>query len=286
MFSLGSLRNKIIAWSFVPAAIILTTVALVAYNAYQRATTEMVIQRNQEVVRLAASQVASELAEYSDDLSTLARSLSVNVGNPVALRRALASAANSAAIFDAGVVLLDDHGVVQAAQPPRLDIIGADWSNRPYFQQLLRSGGPLMTDLLPHGPGGEDVVVIGVPISGDRGEFLGVAAGMFRIGPDVSNSFYGSIVKLRLAPSEIVYLVDSAGRALYHSDDARIGLDLSRRDPVRMVTLRKTGAERDANLDGEQIVAAYSTVPGSRGPRHGVGLARSSRPTAITAASC
>jgi HAMP domain-containing protein len=60
-----------------------------------------------------------------------------------------------------------------------------------------------------------------------------------------------------------VYLVDSAGRALYHSDDARVGLDLSRRDPVRMVTLRKTGAERDANLDGEQIVAAYSPVPGS-----------------------
>jgi PAS domain S-box-containing protein len=263
MFNIGSLRNKIIAWSFVPAAIILATVALVAYNAYQRVTTEMVIQRNQEVVRLAASQVAGELSEYSDDLATLARSLSVHVGNPVALRRALASAANSAAIFDAGVVLMDDHGVVEAAQPPRQEIIGEDWSDRLYFQQLLRSGGPVMTDVLPHGPNDEDVIVIGVPITGDRGEFLGAAAGMFRIGPDVSNSFYGSIVKLRLAPSEIVYMVDSAGRALYHSDDVRIGVDLSRQDPVRMVTLRKTGAERDANLDGEQIVAAYSPVPGS-----------------------
>lgn len=263
MLNLGSLRNKIIAWSFVPAAIILATVALVAYSAYQRVTSEMVIQRNQEVARLAAGQVAGELSEYSDDLAALARRLSVYAGSPSALRSALESAANSVAIFDAGVVLMDEHGVVQAIQPSREGIVGADWSGRLYFQQLLRTGEPVLTDIVPDGADGAEVLVIGVPISGDRGEFLGAAAGMFHVGPNVFNPFYGSIVKLRLAADDGVYLVDSTGRALYHNDAARIGVDLSGQDAVRMVTLQKVGAERAVSLDGEDIVASYAPVPGT-----------------------
>ncbi len=107
------------------------------------------------------------------------------------------------------------------------------------------------------------MVAIGVPITGDRGEFLGAATGMFRVGPDVSNSLYGSIIKLRLTPSDTVYLVDSTGRALYHGDETLIGEDLSRRNAVRMVTLNKIGAERDTDLDDRQIVASYAPVPGA-----------------------
>ena len=60
MFSgirLGSLRTKIIAWSFVPAAIILSAVALVAFYAYQRSTADLVVAKNRELVRLSAGQV-------------------------------------------------------------------------------------------------------------------------------------------------------------------------------------------------------------------------------------
>ncbi len=263
LFPLGSLRNKIFAWSFVPAAIILATVALVAYSAYQRVTADMVVQRNQEVARLSAGQIAGELTEYSTDLASLARTLSVYSGSDESLARALAAAANRAAIFDGGVVLLDDHGIVSAAQPPRPEIIGEDWSSRPYFQLLLRSTEPVFSDVVPHGPGGERVIVVGVPITGDRGEFLGSAAGMFRVGAEVFNPFYGSIVKLRLAPSDLAYVVDSTGRVFYHGDDARIGDDFSKQNAVRMVTLRKVGAERERNVAGEEIVASYAPVPGT-----------------------
>jgi hypothetical protein len=48
----GSLRAKIIAWTFVPAALILAAVAWVAYVSYQRVTEDLVIERNQQLVRI------------------------------------------------------------------------------------------------------------------------------------------------------------------------------------------------------------------------------------------
>ena len=69
----GSLRTKIITWSFVPTAIILVAVALVTFTAYQRVTEDLVIERDQELTRLSASRLATELAEYTDILAASAR---------------------------------------------------------------------------------------------------------------------------------------------------------------------------------------------------------------------
>ena len=64
-----SLRNKIIAWSFVPTAIILVTVALVSLYAYQRVTENLVIERDRDLTRLSASLLATELTTYTDPLA-------------------------------------------------------------------------------------------------------------------------------------------------------------------------------------------------------------------------
>jgi len=48
----GSLRAKIIAWSFVPTAIILVVVALVAFYAYQQVSETLAIERDQALAYL------------------------------------------------------------------------------------------------------------------------------------------------------------------------------------------------------------------------------------------
>ena len=60
-FQWNSLSTKIIAWSFVPTAIILMAVALVTLNAYQEVTEDLVIERDREVTRLLAHQLVAEL---------------------------------------------------------------------------------------------------------------------------------------------------------------------------------------------------------------------------------
>ena len=88
-WSWGSLRTKIIAWSFVPTAIILTMVALVGFYAFQQVTQDLTIQSSREVVRLSAGQLSTGLSEFSNQLSALARTASIYENNPYEQRRAL-----------------------------------------------------------------------------------------------------------------------------------------------------------------------------------------------------
>ena len=66
----GSLGTKIIVWFFVPTAIILIAVALVTFFAYQQVTEELVIERDQELTRLAARQLSGDLETYTNLLFT------------------------------------------------------------------------------------------------------------------------------------------------------------------------------------------------------------------------
>ena len=261
----GSLRAKIILWSFVPAAIVLFAVALVAFYAYQRVTQDLVIAKNQELSTLSASQLVAEMGEYTGDLANLARTLSTypERGDTGGMTSALQAAANRPVVFDAGVVVLDTHGTLVMAQPARPESVGQDWSNRSYFQQMVRQPGPVFSDIVPDGPGGIAVVVVAVPITGDQGEFLGTTLGMFRLGEPSISSFYGSIIRLRTASGEKAYVIDGKGKVIYHLDPSRVGADFSSEAPVRELLAGRVGALRTRDLNGHEIVASYAPVPGT-----------------------
>ena len=177
----SGLRTKIIAWSFVPTAIILTIVALVGFFAYQQVTQDLTIQNSREVTRLSAGELAAELSDYSNSLTTLARTASIYEKNPTDQRAALAQASDRLFIFDGGVVILDNYGSVIAAQPARPEILGQDRSSRDYFKQMIRVPGTVFSNVVNDGPGGAPVIVVAVPITNARGELVGILAGMFRV---------------------------------------------------------------------------------------------------------
>jgi len=68
-----SLRTKISAWVLIPTAIILAVVAWATLYAYQRLTEDLVIERNQELTRLIADQLAREMTEDIELLTLFAR---------------------------------------------------------------------------------------------------------------------------------------------------------------------------------------------------------------------
>jgi PAS domain S-box-containing protein len=263
MIRWNSLRNKILAWSFIPTAIILLAVALVAYDAYQRSTVELLVEQNRELARLSAGQVSSEMAQYTGVLSVLARTLSDFRGSSQAQTAELERAANRLVVFDGGVVFINELGEVIASQPERPDIIGQDWSRKSYFRRMAQSPGPLLSEVVNDGPGGEPVVVVAVPVSGVQGEFLGMLAGMFRLGARTVSPFYGSLVKLRIAPNATAYLVDQNGEVIYHSDSQLVGQNFGASSTVQDVLQGNVGALRTRDAAGNQIVVSYAPVPGS-----------------------
>ena len=257
------LRTRILAWSFVPTAVILLAVAVVAVYAYSRVTEQEAVQRNQELARLSATNLASEISQFSLDLGGLTRQADIAGGQPARQAAALAAASNQLSVFDAGTIILDAHGVLTAAWPERPDEVGEDWSSRPYFVQLLRSSRPVFSDITNDGAAGAQVVAVAVPVTGPQGEFNGVLAGMFRLGATSVSALYGDIAKLRVGVSGDVYLVDGDGLVIAHPDMALVGEDLTTQNVVRRVVAGQTGAERTQDLNGGDVVAAYAPVPGT-----------------------
>ena len=70
-----SLRVKIIAWFFVPTALILIAVAVTNFFAYQDVTADLVIERDQDLTRLSASQLSTSFGEFTEALEQVGRNL-------------------------------------------------------------------------------------------------------------------------------------------------------------------------------------------------------------------
>ena len=64
---------------------------------------------------------------------------------------------------------------------------------------------------------------------------------MFRLGAASASAFYGGIVKLRLGENGSTYLVDGAGRVIYHPDESLIGADLHTQPVVHAGIERTSG---------------------------------------------
>ena len=257
------LRNKIVAWSFFPTAIILTIVALVGFYAYQQVTETRTIDSSRELARLSAGQLTAELAEYGNILQSVSRLADFNDSGLLPLRAALARAANRLAIFDGGALILDTRGTIIATQPARPDLLGSDWSAQTFYRDMIRSPGTIFSQFVSPQKNGLRVVIVAVPITSGSGELYGILVGMFRMGATSVSPFYGSIVKLRIGTNETAYLVDRSGVVLYHTDTDLIGNDFSGQAVVNAVAQGNSGAFRTKDLTGREIVASYAPVPGT-----------------------
>ncbi len=257
------LRTKIMAASFIPTAIILCAVAILTFYAYQRVAEELVIGRNRELIRLSASQLRSDLSNYTDLLAGLARTSDIYLGNPLTQTAALQRAGNRLVVLDAGVVILDEEGRVTATEPRRPELFSQDWSSRSYFGQLARGQAQAFSDSLSDGPQGEEVVAVAVPIRNDIEEFRGVMVGLFRVRATTFSAFYGGIVKLRIADSGRVYLLDSTGQAIYHSDSDQIGRHIPTQFMQPYTLKGQANALRTQDADGRDVLASFAPVPGT-----------------------
>jgi serine phosphatase RsbU (regulator of sigma subunit) len=255
-------RRRLIAGLMVFTLAILAGVAAFTYLAYRTASTDLVMERDRQLTYLSAARLKDEMTKYADVLTSFTRSPEIYREDLAARREALSRARFRLAVFDGGVILLDNFGKVQAATPERPEILGNDWSGSDFFREMLVTRGPYYSSALGNGPDGAPVVVVAVPILGDNNEFLGVLAGMFRLGESTVSAFYASLVRLRIGQSGDTLLVDGNGQVLYDSGYALVGSiwDLGRFPGFGT----QGGAARLQDADGHDVIAAYAAVPGTR----------------------
>ncbi len=257
------LRTRILVWTFVPVAIILSAVAFTIYYAYQRVTEDLVVGRNQQLAHLSAAQLAADLSPYANTLNSIARMPDIYNGTSQKQAAAIQSVSIQLAAFDRGAVILDRLGNIVAAGPDAQPLIGQNWSDRDFFLQILHGASAAYSDIIPADPDHPAMLAIAVPITNPQGEFRGILAGLFGVGSNNSGAFYGSIVKLRLGQNGNTFLVDGAGRVIYHPEENLIGLDLHAVPDVAEVLKGKAGYLRTRSANGEDILATFAPVPGT-----------------------
>jgi signal transduction histidine kinase len=235
----GTLRNKIIAWSFVPTAIILVAVALVSLYAYQRVTENLVIERDRELTRLSAQLLSTELASYTDPF-----------------------AEEFLAIFD-GVLVFDADGSILLAEPMQYEVRKPTWFKDLELQKMFRSDEPVFSDIVIDRLQGQKIVVVAIPIAEQDDNSAGGIAGFFRLDTNADSTLSKKIEKLRRSESNCIYLVDGTGQVIYHSNPAYVGEDFSEQTVVELVLDGWEGAYRTRDLEDSEIVASFAPVPGT-----------------------
>jgi serine phosphatase RsbU (regulator of sigma subunit) len=258
----GWWTSRLIAWLLVLAMAAMAAIAVLMYTAYQRAASALIVERDQQVALLSAARLGKEMASHADVLTALARTPEL-YGEDVAVQgAALQQARFRLAAFDAGTVLLDNFGTVRASQPELPELIGQDWSDQPFFQQLLAPAGMAISDGFV-AQEGDMVTIVSVPLIDDMGRFSGALAGMFGLGESTVSSFYASIVRLRLGQTGTTYVVDGNNRILYDSGYRQVGETFDLAALPDAANLNAGGAGRTTDAEGHDIVAAYAPVPGT-----------------------
>lgn len=262
-FSLRGLRTQILAWSVLPTLIILLVVAYFSFWTYFRVTEVLVMDRNRELTRLLAGQMGLELAEYADRLESLDDGRQRAPGeSPMPWLSYLDGHLPYLHDFDSGVVVVNETGIVIAADPRRLDLLGANWSDRSHFRRVQTQPVPiLLSDIEHDGPEDHPVVAVAVPRLDDEGQINEIVIGLFAVQSHTGSAFYRSLLRLDLRMESRVYLVDSQGRAIYHHDPERVGTDVSSQAAVQAVQSGLVGAWRGFDGADEEIVASYAPIP-------------------------
>ena len=235
----GSLRKKIIVWSFIPTAIILVAVALVSLYAYQRVTENLVIERDRELTSLSARLLAAELAAYTDPF-----------------------AEQFLAIFD-GIIVFDATGSIFAAEPDLYATSPPGWLKSLALPQAHQVDKPIFSNVVVDRETGENIVVVIMPMAGQSDGSSGGVAGVFRLDATETSGLSQSLENLRRAESNCIYLVDGNGHVIYHSNSEYVGKDFSNRDAIQLVLDGWAGAHRTRDPEGQDIVASFAPVPGT-----------------------
>lgn len=263
MLPIKSVRAKTVLSTLIPSALVLIAVAIIALYAYERVAREAVQQRDTELARVSAARLSEALSQYSGILKRIATEDDVRSLDPARLSTALEEAQNQLYVFDGGVAIYDREGVTLWSQPFIAERQGMSFPARVEFDEVSRRIQPVFSDVFRDAFSGEEVILIGVPIVSDTGEFEGVLAGMFEMKYPLIGAIYAEVLQLKVGRSGYAYLVDGNGRVIYHPDGSQMGRDLGAGVPVMRAVGGETGAILTEDAAGESVISGYAPVPGT-----------------------
>ncbi|MDA8189147.1 MAG: sensor histidine kinase, partial [Dehalococcoidales bacterium] len=132
-------------------------------------------------------------------------------------------------------------------------------ADRPYFQTVMSTNSPSVSDVLISRGTGRPIVVMAVPIRGDTGQPIGVVITNLRL-----DQFPRLLESIRLQPGQAMFLADRTGHLAFHTRRPELTLeerDASAYPPIRSALEGKPFRGVDVpGLFGEDRVVVTTTV--------------------------
>lgn len=157
------------------------------------------------------------------------------------------------------VVIVDARGVVQAAFPESLGIVGVQLSSSGALQ-ALREHHPLISN--PYAAvTGRMVVFISQPILDAKGVYLGYVGGtLYLQDANILHSLLGE--HYQKGNGSYLYVINQNRQLIYHADAHRVGEQvLGASAIIDALVQGKTGNLRAVNTQGVEMLAGYANIP-------------------------
>jgi hypothetical protein len=224
----GGLSVLALVWTVLPLALVLALVVGTGFYAYQQVVQSLLIARDQELARVSAERLSDNIRGYADLLVALANSDEMRSGDAQRQEDVLSRSHDLLEVFDGGVAVLDERGVVTVADPAHGELEGQNLAVHPYFQNTKALRQPTFSDIFQEMGTGEDVIVVAAPILGTEGDFRGVIRGGFNLREQIvspqetirdvfspSRRQLGQEIRnLKIGDEGYAYLVDRNGRVI------------------------------------------------------------------------
>jgi signal transduction histidine kinase len=241
---------------FLPAFLILSALAALLPGANDRAAEVLAGERNHEIAALLAEQLSRDLIGYVDILDRVGSRPEIYGFEPAAQKLALRAFVGQLRPFDAGVVVVNDDGVVVATDARALSAESADWSERPFARRALSGGLPAVVSDIAQFPFGE-AVVLAVPIRAPSLGERGFIAGMFRVDSNATNGLREVLAGLPAGEGRRLVVLDSETRVVYGDSLSLSGTVLRR----YAASLSDRGRGRRVATGGSDFLLAAAQVP-------------------------
>lgn len=253
-----SLHLYVLLWLIVPFTVILTIALAAIIIAFRNNTTQLILERHQQLANLAAVAVSQGIEGNAHVLEALRDRAALTDPSIEVRETALLQSADALVDFTAGVVQLDADGAVITATPGTLLASWRGFSAWPFREDLAASHGPVFSDVIALQEG-QDAILIAVPMFGEMGGISGAIVGGIDIHSQ-QNSISLAIRKLTTSTPGIAYLVDGRGIVISHPDSAEIGQDYSDQPLIGKASPGSHGGILWRSPQGERFVGAEAQV--------------------------
>lgn len=256
---LRSLHAQAILRIVLPLSLIIAGLVAASLFTYSRIVTSLIVERHHQLADLAAASVSEGIEGYASVLETLASEERLLSQFPEERIGALLEAEEVLGIFDAGVFIVDEEGLVTTTSGENLISLlpDSDMSALENFRSVRAQLVPSFSNVLFGKETNDAFVLISVPLFDSDDRFVGAVVGGINLR---SSSISNPIRNITIGEDGFAYLVDREGIIIAHPDPQLIGADYSNLPFIKRVIAGLSGGTSTEPPNGKRLVQGYAPI--------------------------